>query len=89
MSMSRFRTEPRVGHLERLKTMYGYLASHNKGAIRGRTDKPDYSELQDTTYDWMHTLYGNVRENIPIDIPKPAGNNIILTTYVDVNLHHD
>ena len=89
MSMSRFRTEPRVGHLERLKRIYGYLASHDKGAIRVRTDKPDYSELPDTTYDWMHTVYGNVRENIPIDIPEPAGNNIILTTYVDANLYHD
>ena len=65
------------------------MASHDKGAIRVRTDKPDYSELPDTTYDWMHTVYGNVRENIPIDTPKPAGNNIILTTYVDANLYHD
>ena len=89
MSMSRFRTEPRVGHLERLKRIYGYLASHDKGAIRVRTDKPDYSELPDTTYDWMHTVYGDVRENIPTDIPEPAGNNIILTTYVDANLYHD
>ena len=89
MSMSRFRTEPCVGHLEHLKRIYGYLASHVKGAIRVRTDKPNYSELPDTTYDWMHTVYGNVRENIPIDTPKPAGNNIILTTYVDANLYHD
>ena len=89
MSMSRFRTEPRVGHLERLKRIYGYLASHDKGAIRVRTDKPDYSELPDTMYDWMYMVYENVRENIPIDTPKPAGNNFILTTYVDANLYHD
>ena len=89
MSMSRFRAEPRIGHLERVKRIYGYLASHDKGAIRVRTDKPDYSELPDITYDWMYTVYGNVREHIPNNLPKPAGNSITLTTYVDANLYHD
>ena len=89
MSMSRFRAEPRIGHLERVKRIYGYLASHEKGAIRVRTDIPDYSELPDITYEWMYTVYGDVREGIPKDIPKPAGNKIVLTTYVDANLYHD
>ena len=30
-----------------------------------------------------------MREGIPKDIPKPAGNKIVLTTYVDANLYHD
>ena len=89
MSMSRFRAEPRIGHLERVKRIYGYLASHDKGAIRVRTDKPDYSELPDITYDWMYTVYGNVREHVPDNLPKSAGNSITLTTYVDANLYHD
>ena len=37
----------------------------------------------------MYTVYGDVREHIPKDIPKPAGNKITLTTYVDANLYHD
>ena len=28
MTMSRFRVEPRVGHLERLKRIYGYLREY-------------------------------------------------------------
>ena len=89
MSMSRFRAEPRIGHLKRVKRIYGYLSSHEKGAIRVRTNKPDYSELPDVTYDWMYTVYGDVREYIPKDIPKPAGNKVTLTTYIDANLYHD
>ena len=72
-----------------MKQIYGYLASHDKGAIRVRTDIPDYSELPNITYKWMYMVYGEVKEGIPKDIPKPAGNTIVLTTYVDANLYHD
>ena len=89
MSMSCFQAEPRIGHLERLKRIYGYLLSHDKGAIRVRTDIPDYSELPDQSYNWMYTMYRKVQENIPTDLPKAAGKHVVLTTYVDANLYHD
>ena len=76
MLMSRFHAEPRIGHLKRLKQIYSYLASHDKGATRVRTDKSDYSEFPDITYDWMYTVYGNVREHIPSNVPKSAGKAI-------------
>ena len=34
-------------------------------------------------------IYGEVKEGIPKDIPKPAGNKIVLTTNVDTNLYHN
>ena len=37
----------------------------------------------------MYTVYGEVKEGIPRDIPKPAGSRRVLTTYVDANLYHD
>ena len=89
MTMSRFRAEPRVGHLERVKRIYGYLREYNAGAVRIRTNKPDYSDLPDTNYDWMYTTYGNVKEAIPEDLPPSLGKSVVLTTYVDANLHHD
>ena len=36
MTMSRFRTEPRQGHLDRLKRFYGYLKEYHSGAVRVR-----------------------------------------------------
>ena len=89
MTMSRFRAEPRLGHLERVKRIYGYLREYNAGAVRIRTNKPDYSNLPDTNYDWMYTTYGNVKEAIPEDLPPSLGKSVVLTTYVDANLHHD
>ena len=89
MTMSRFRAAPRAGHLDRLKRIYGYLRKHNKGAIRVRTDMPDYSSLPDKSHDWLYTTYGNVRENIPKDLPRASGKSVVLTTYVDANLYHD
>ena len=58
MSMSCFRVKPRVGHLKRLKCIYGSLREYPSGAISVRTDKPDYSDLPDKTYDWLYTTYG-------------------------------
>ena len=40
-------------------------------------------------YDWSHTVYGNVTEAIPTDIPEPLGKSAVTTTHVDANLHHD
>jgi hypothetical protein len=89
MTMSRFRVAPRKGHLERLKRMYGYLRKFQSAAIRVRTEEPDFSALPDQEFDWCHSVYGNVTEEVPKDIPKPLGKAVVLVTYVDANLYHD
>jgi hypothetical protein len=88
-SLAKFRMEPRQGHLERLKGVYGYLAGTNDGAIRFRTGEPDYTDLPDQEYDWMRTVYGHVEELKAKDAPPPLGKRVVLTTYVDANLYHD
>ena len=35
-----------------------------------------------------HTVYGDVKEIIPEDIPKPLGNTVTTTTTVDAHLNH-
>jgi hypothetical protein len=89
MSMSRFRLAPRLGHVERVKRIYGYLSKTKHYAIRYRTNKPDYSHMKNIEYDWTYTVYGNVQEMIPEDIPPPLGKEVTITTYLDANLHHD
>ena len=89
MSMSRFRLAPKIGHLERMKRQYGYLAKTKHYAIRYRTKEPDYSHLPKLNYDWTRTVYGNVKEEIPNDIPEPLGKGVIATTFSDANLFHD
>ena len=89
MTMSRFRIAPKQGHLDRLKRMYGYVKQSNHAAIRVRTERPDYSSLNIPQYDWAHTVYGSVKEDIPSDVPSPLGKPVTTTTYVDANLYHD
>lgn len=89
MTMSGFRVAPRVNHLERLKRICGYLSKMKHGFIRFRTDEPDYSMLDETTYDWARTVYGKVKEELPKNAPKPKGRYVVTTTYVDANLYHD
>jgi hypothetical protein len=89
MTMSSFRAAPRIGHLDRLKRICGYLSKMRHAFIRYRTEEPDYSDLPNHEYDWERTVYGRVREQIPGDAPKALGKRIILTSYVDANLQHD
>ena len=71
MSMSRFRLALKIGLLERMKRLYGYLSKTNDYTIRYRTKEPDYSHIPKQEYEWSMTVYGNVKEEIPKDIPKP------------------
>jgi hypothetical protein len=52
MTMSGFRMAPRVGHLNRLKRIYGYILKMKHASIRIRTEEPDYSDLPENAHDW-------------------------------------
>ena len=73
MTMSRWRAAPRIGHLERVKRIYGYLDKFEAGYCRVETDEPDLSHLPEPTYDWGESIYGKVREEIPDNAPNPLG----------------
>ena len=89
MTLSSFRVAPRVGHLERAKRVVCYLAQFSHAKLRFRTLEPDYSSIPDNTYDWAHSVYGDIEEDIPNDIPTPLGKFVRITHYVDANLYHD
>ena len=89
MTMSRFRAAPRKGHMERVHRIYGYVRKFKTGCIRVRTEKPDYSMIPPEIHEWMHTVYGNVKELIPENLPTPLGKSVVTTTYEDANLYHD
>ena len=73
MPMSRFRLAPKIGHLERLKRLYGCLVKAKHLTITYRTKEAHYSHLPKQEYEWTRTLHGNVKEEIPKDIHKPLG----------------
>lgn len=88
MTMSSFRAQPRFGHLERVKRIYGYLSKFRKSSIRVSVTEPDFSTLPDLDHEWEHSVYGNVDEIIPDDLPEPLGKPVVTVTYVDANLYH-
>ena len=88
MSMSRFRLAPKVGHIERMKRIYGHLSRTKHYALRFRTEEPNYMHLPELEYDWTK-IYGNVLEEIPKDTPEPLGKSVRTTTFLDANFLHD
>jgi hypothetical protein len=60
-----------------------------KARIQVPTNEPDYSDFQDPEYDWSSSVYGDVKEIIPLDIPEPKGKYITLSHYFDANLYRD
>ena len=91
MTMSRFRVQPRVGHLARLKRIYSYLKHFKNTSIKFNTEIPDYEHFDKKWVDpeWGE-FYGDGASNYDDPkLPEPKGKPIVMTTYVDANLLHD
>jgi hypothetical protein len=89
MSLSSFRANPRRGHLDRVKRVFGYIEKFKSATIRVRPDVPDLSALPTPPSDWSNTIYDNAKEQVPDDAPTPAGKPVVTISYVDANLMHD
>ena len=87
-TMSRFRSAPRKGDLERLQRIYAYVLKTMHYSARKRTEEPVYSYLPKMKHDWSYTVYGNVQELIPNNCPKPLGKSFSTTTTLDADLLH-
>ena len=88
MTLSSFRFAPRRGHLDRVKRIYVYLSKMKHGIIRIRVQEPDLSHVPIPEHSWEKSMYGNVKELIPTDAPKPYGKYVTSVHYVDANLMH-
>ena len=87
-TMSRFRAASRQGHIDRLKRTYFYAIRTKDYAIQFRTDQPDYSFLPDQDFDWTYSVYDNVQEILPDDMPEPFVKAVVTTTTMDANVNH-
>jgi hypothetical protein len=89
-TMASYRCSQRIGHVERLKRMYGYLCCNTSGAIRFRVNIPNNKSLPTPVqYNWCSSINGNVTEALPTDQPVPQGKDMRTITYQDANLYHD
>jgi len=83
MTMSKFRTEHKQGHLDHVKQIVAYISKMRHATIRFCTELLDYSGIPVLEYDWETSVYGRVKEQIPKDCPKPLGKEVVLTSFVD------
>ena len=89
VSLSTFHTAPRAGHLDHIKRVCGYLRKHPDGAICFRTNIPNHeSRYQPPNVSWLHSVYGEVTEELDPNMPVPKGKYVQLTTNLDANLMH-
>ena len=88
---SRFSQEPRVGHLDALKRVFGYLKKYSKGSIIIDPKYPDHDQFDIQKYDQWKEFYPDATEDIPHKdmIPTPLGNKLRITVYKDADHAHD
>ena len=78
--MSSYAAAPRVGHLEAMFHMFAYLKSHNRSKM---VFDSTYVPMQEQPKpDWTK-FYGDVKEELPPDMPQPRGKPVQMTTYED------
>ena len=75
MSLSSFRAAPRIGHLDRVKRIYGYIHKFKHFTLKFRTEEPDmsYFDEKSKNLDWSSSVYGEHSEDVPSDAPEPLG----------------
>ena len=88
MTMGGYRCQPRIGHMNRLKRIFGFLKQYKSCSIKFRTEEPDYSKYKSKDMNWKY-VYGDVEEEIPTNMPKAKGRKVVLTMFADANLYHD
>jgi hypothetical protein len=88
MTMSAFRSAPRVGHLDGVKRICGCLSKMKHSVICIRTEEPDCSNVPRNECDWEFSVCGGATEELPKDALAPLGEPVVTTTYVDANLCH-
>jgi hypothetical protein len=74
---------PRKGHLEAVFYLFAYLKKRHNGTI---VLDPSYPEVDLSFFndgaDWKN-FYGDVKEPLPPNMPKPRGKGVVLRLFVD------
>ena len=83
--MSAHMALPRIGHLEQVIHMSGYLKMHPKRKIAFDAAHPSIDERRFKKYDW-YDFYRGAKEAILLDCPEPLGNSISTHFFVDADL---
>jgi hypothetical protein len=83
--LSSYLCQPREGHLEAVYSIFAYLEKHIEATMAFDNKPPRIVKDAIHWIDWRESVYGDVEEEIPINCPKPQGNAVTMTCFVDAN----
>lgn len=75
---------PRVGHLQQVYHVFGYLKNSPRRRLFFDPDHPKISETRFQKFDWVD-FYKDAKEEIPMDAPAPLGNEVMIHCFVDAS----
>ena len=87
-SLARFSMAPRMGHLNRMIKVFGYLKARPNGRIIFDNSYPNHSKHITNDHPNWTDFYPEAEEDIPEDAPKSYGNPVRITCYVDADYAH-
>ena len=76
---------PRMGHLEHLH-IFGYPKKHHNAEMPSDPMESELDESKFECQDWSQSDYGEAKEEVPLNIPKPCGQGF--TTRVCIDSDH-
>jgi hypothetical protein len=77
-------TSPRVGHLEAVFSIYGYLKSRTKSTMVFDDDYVNWNPSDFPTYDWTD-FYPDAIDEVPPNAPEPRGRPVQINAFVDAS----
>lgn len=82
-AMASMMASPREGHLQVLFRMFAFLKTKHNGVMVFDPTEPDVDVTQFQREDWSATSYGDCKEEIPTNAPKPRGKGFTMRAFVD------
>ena len=81
-----YQANPRIGHIKAAYHIFAYLKWHlDRGHIAYDPTTPPVDEnVFNNNADWTD-FYGEVEEELPANMPKPCGNLVTISAFVDTN----
>ena len=86
--LSSYLCNPRDGHMDAALHVYSYFKSHHNARL---VLDPSYPEIDQSNFihrNW-NNAYGDVKEELPPDMPEPLGKDVDLRLYVDSSHAND
>ena len=74
---------PRQGHLQQIFHMFAFLKTKHNASMVFDPTEPDIDESTFVKEDWSAAAYGECKEEIPSNAPKPRGVAFPIRAFVD------